>query len=310
MNAYIGNTDYDWYTFLSSRPDLDEVNFWRPGGGTTFKSLALGEPFFFKLKQAHGHRVVGMAFFVMFRRLSVRHAWDLFGESNGTRSEPEMLDRVRQYAGPTVGLHHQIGAILLASPMFLPKELWVDGPSDWKGQIVSGKRLATSAGEGRRIWNELLERVQLTNLTTTASHNLGLVLETERYGKQQIVRPRLGQGLFRLAVGEAYRKCAVTGEHSIPALDAAHIVPYAEDGTHEVSNGLFLRADIHKLYDRGYVTVTPDYEFKVSERLRDEFHNGKDYYQRNGTKIWLPADAQDWPKQENLHYHTSTLFQD
>jgi putative restriction endonuclease len=56
MNAYIGNTDYDWYSFLSSRPDLDEVNFWRPGGGTTFKSLAPGEPFFFKLKQAHGHR--------------------------------------------------------------------------------------------------------------------------------------------------------------------------------------------------------------------------------------------------------------
>jgi putative restriction endonuclease len=172
MNAYIGNTDYDWYTFLASRPDLDEVNFWRPGGGTAFRVLSPGEPFFFKLKQAHGHKVVGMAFFVMFRRLTVRDAWDLFGESNGARSQAEMLTRVRRYAEKNkvghVGLQHEIGAVLLASPVFLPKPLWIDGPSDWKGQIVSGKGLDTTRGEGRRIWNVLLERVQLTSLSATA----------------------------------------------------------------------------------------------------------------------------------------------
>jgi hypothetical protein len=32
MRGFVANTDYEWYRFLSGRPDLDEVNFWRPGG--------------------------------------------------------------------------------------------------------------------------------------------------------------------------------------------------------------------------------------------------------------------------------------
>ncbi len=45
---------------------------------------------------------------------------------------------------------------------------------------------------------------------------------------------------------------------------AAHIIPYGAGGKHEIPNGLLLRADIHKLFDRGYVTVTPKYRFRVS----------------------------------------------
>ena len=61
------------------------------------------------------------------------------------------------------------------------------------------------------------------------------------------VYPRLGQGSFRFAVEQAYQQCAVTKEHSILALEAAHIKPYSLGGFHEVNNGLLLRADIHKL---------------------------------------------------------------
>ena len=39
----------------------------------------------------------------------------------------------------------------------------------------------------------------------------------ERYGPAQLVRPRLGQASFRLAVLDAYgKRCAVTGERSCP----------------------------------------------------------------------------------------------
>jgi len=44
-----------------------------------------------------------------------------------------------------------------------------------------------------------------------------------------------------------YQQCAVTKEHSIPALEAAHIKPYSLGGFHEINNGLLLRADIRKL---------------------------------------------------------------
>ena len=45
--------------------------------------------------------------------------------------------------------------------------------------------------------------------------------------------------------------CAVTREHSLPALEAAHIRPFAEEGTHEVSKGLLLRSEIHRQFDKG-----------------------------------------------------------
>jgi hypothetical protein len=39
MHTYVGITDYDWFSFLSQQPNLDEVNFWKPGGKTGFMSL-------------------------------------------------------------------------------------------------------------------------------------------------------------------------------------------------------------------------------------------------------------------------------
>jgi hypothetical protein len=32
MRGYVGVTDNEWYAFLASRPEITQVNFWRPGG--------------------------------------------------------------------------------------------------------------------------------------------------------------------------------------------------------------------------------------------------------------------------------------
>ena len=107
---------------------------------------------------------------------------------------------------------------------------------------------------------------------------------------------------------DAYGKCAVSTEHSLPALEAAHIKPYSHGGEHEISNGLLLRADIHKLFDAGYVTVTPDHRFRVSERLADEYHNGKVYYRYNDSRIWVPPNAAWHPDPDALAYHGEEVF--
>jgi hypothetical protein len=49
MRAYVAVTDHDWYELLASRPGLDEVNFWQPGGSRPFRTLAAGELLLFKL---------------------------------------------------------------------------------------------------------------------------------------------------------------------------------------------------------------------------------------------------------------------
>ena len=59
-----------------------------------------------------------------------------------------------------------------------------------------------------------------------------------------------------MTVTDAYNPtCAVSGGKVLPALDAAHIKPYALDGTHEVSNRILLRRDIHCVFDAGYFTI-------------------------------------------------------
>jgi putative restriction endonuclease len=163
---------------------------------------------------------------------------------------------------------------MLASPVFLPRESWVNPPAGWPENSVQGKGYDIESGEGARVWADCKARLVGLHPATLIQEPSGL-----RHGAPALVQPRLGQGLFRVSVADAYRRaCAVTGEHSLPALEAAHIRPYEGGGEHKISNGLLLRSDIHRLFDRGYVGVTPDLRFIVSDQLKHQFSNGRSYY--------------------------------
>ena len=81
-----------------------------------------------------------------------------------------------------------------------------------------------------------------------------------------------------------------------------------------MSNGLLLRADLHRLYDHGYVTVTPDFEFRVGGALREEYENGPIYYDleqslRDGRRvIRLPANPGHRPDRDRLAWHKDVIF--
>lgn len=212
---------------------------------------------------------------------------------------------------------HQVGCIMVAQPVFLPDEDWIEQPKDWHRNVVSGAGYDLTQGEGLRIWEACLARRPGLGLEVLPAVDgpgviaLPVGADRPRFGAPQMVRPRLGQGTFRVAVTAAYDgACAVSGEHSLPVLEAAHIRPYGtEEGTHEVSNGLLLRADIHRLFDSGYVTVTPDLRFVVSARLEQEFNNGKVYYDRNGQQLHLPKNKLDRPDPELLRWHNDHVFE-
>lgn len=95
-------------------------------------------------------------------------------------------------------------------------------------------------------------------------------------GRPQVRIPRLGQRSFAAVVQEAYgQRCAVTGARILPTLQAAHILPVAEHGQHRIDNGLLLRADVHIMFDQGYLGVHPHTRsLEVSGRLREDFGNG------------------------------------
>jgi putative restriction endonuclease len=94
----------------------------------------------------------------------------------------------------------------------------------------------------------------------------------------------------------------------LPPLEAAHIKPFAPVQAHEITNGLSLRSDIHRLYDLGYVSVRPDYTFAVSKQIREEFENGRDYYALDGRPVSVPRNPAWQPDPELLDWHYSERY--
>jgi putative restriction endonuclease len=312
VRGFVANTDFDWYSFLKARSPLDEVNFWQPGGSTRFSAVPVGAPFFFRLKRPH-NAIAGFGVFAGASLLPSWLAWESFGEKNGAPDFREMTRRIDRYrAAERRDPHGQytIGCLMISQPVFFEHDRWVADPADWSPQIVQGKGYDVTIGEGRRIYAECIERArEVTTATGGTELQTAAMPDAPRYGEGTIVRPRLGQGTFRIAVTEAYtRACAVTGEHSLPALEAAHIKPYAEGGAHEVSNGLLLRSDIHRLFDRGYVTVTGDLRFEVSRKLREDFENGRSYYPLRGNALHVPQGTRDRPDAAMIEWHNENVF--
>jgi putative restriction endonuclease len=305
MSGYIGHTDHGWWDFLHARPEIREVNFWRPGGGRRFTALAAGEPFFFRLKSPI-NQIGGFGLFARYGALPVWHAWEVFGEANGVASEAELIERCARLAHRRVGIADAIGCIAVAECIFFAPDEFVAVPPSFNPQNLSGSRIDLHAPDGRRLWSECLERSQVQAPTEWVAE----ATERARHGQPQIVSPRLGQGSFRLAVIDAYRgACTVTGEHSLPALEAAHIRPWHKGGTHELHNGLLLRRDLHRLFDLGYVSARPDGRFLVSPRLRTEFENGRTYYALEGHSLRAPADSAAAPDPQLLEWHSNEIFQ-
>lgn len=301
VNIFVGVTDQDWFDFLSAR-QVEEVNFWAPSGRTNFRALRPGELFLFKLHSPNNF-IVGGGVFSHASRLPLSIAWEAFGEKNGVASSSEMRRRIGRYrADADPRTDPTIGCRILTRPFFWPRDLWIPIPASWSSNIVVGRGYSTDETDGAYLWREVIARSNLEQPTVVDP-------ASERYGSPVLVRPRLGQGAFRVLVTDAYdRRCAVSGERTLPILDAAHIRAYADGGEHEGSNGILLRTDIHKLFDLGYVTVDEDSRFVVSGRLKADFDNGKHYYDLHGSHLRSPVLPNTMPSPDTLRWHRENRF--
>lgn len=317
MRGFVANTDHDqWAVLRSIVPAVDEVNHWRPAAEKAFRALQPGEPFFFKLKAPH-NAIAGFGYFAHFSHLPTTLAWEVYGQANAAATYAEFreaLVRLRsrsEIASPAKG-DFSIGCILINQPVFFDEAHWVRAPKDFASAIVQGKVYDLGRGEGRRIWLECLERAATarTGLESLLQGHLPDATHgSSSTAAASMFRPRLGPRSFRIAVLDAYgRRCAVTGERALPALDAAHIRDFGDAPEHTVSNGMLFRIDIHRLFVAGYVTVTPSHRFAVSRRIREEFDNGSDYERLHGARIRLPENPADHPLVEALWWHNEQRF--
>jgi putative restriction endonuclease len=303
IRLVVAVTDREWFDHLRLLPHPAEVNFWAPSA-TQFKALVPGELFLFKL-HAPDNFIVGGGIFAYANVLPCSLAWQAFEGANGAASLNEMRARIVRYRRGEADSRgdFQIGCRILTQPFFFERERWINLPPSWSPNIVTFKTYSTDDADGKYIWDGIQERTRAISRASEFQE------EQSRYGEPVLVHPRLGQGAFRILVTDKYqRRCAVTGERTLPALDAAHIRPYSHGGLHAVSNGLLLRRDIHSLFDAGYVTVTPNYRFEVSKRIREEFENGRDYYALKDRLLTVPENPDLRPDNTALSWHNNERF--
>lgn len=83
------------------------------------------------------------------------------------------------------------------------------------------------------------------------------IVERRRILTNSIERP--GQRRFRRVVLDAsHERCLLTNETTADVLEAAHIIPVEYGGGDWAGNGICLRVDVHRLFDKGRIRIRPD----------------------------------------------------
>jgi HNH endonuclease len=308
VRTYVGVTDGDWYRFLAARPELREVNFWRPGGGRRFQALTSGEPFFFKSHYPH-NRVIGGGFYSHFVRLRLSEAWEIFGQGNGATDIHQMRQRIGHYRRTPMAPTEdpEIGCVLIRDVEFFLDDP-AEPPPDFAANVVQGRRYDLADPMWSSYFTNLMHRLLGTSVDVDIAQPWAL--DGPIYGDPRLAPFRLGQRAFRAVVLDAYdRRCAISGTKIRPTLQAAHVRPLPAGGLNRLDNGLLLRSDVHTLFDAGYLAVDTHHRLLVSPRLRQDFGNGEEFYSRAGGKIELPQRRVDRPAKDALEWHLDEVFQ-
>lgn len=129
----------------------------------------------------------------------------------------------------------------------------------------------------------------------------------------QETKARVNQNFFREAVLASYHhQCCITGITVTSLLIASHIKPWKDSDPKtertNPSNGLCLNALHDKAFDKGLITVLPDYSIRVSSILKQaKTHDGLDWLmQCDKQTIYLPEKF--YPDKLFLEYHNDIVF--
>jgi putative restriction endonuclease len=314
VQPFIALTDKEWFDYLSSIAEdgrVDEVNFWSPKSVRPMKHMEAGQPVFFRLKRPH-YAIAGYGFFAHFALMRLEEAWEIFASKNGDPDKLRFLERIGRYRrldllDPRVE-RNPIGCTILRDAKFWEPSRWIGwgAGQGWHGNIVQGKTEEDSARASRLLAEIEFDHLGVPEEFVPEFRPLDV---DERQLVLARTRKREGQGAFRSRLLDAYgRRCAITGERTEPVLDAAHVQPYLGPKSNHVQNGLLLTKEFHTLFDLGFVTVTPELRVRVSPRLREQWSNGRRFYEFDGRSLKVPENRSLQPSRGSLEWHGLRIF--
>lgn len=294
MNIRIYRCDPKWIENirkLQKSKGVLEVNCWVPGNQETH--LEEGSLFLFNPGPT-GKDIVGGGIFCRSEKdMSYSRTWDLYGKANGAKSKREL----REMAKSTSSYNPQfIASQVIRQPFFLDEEDWIKFPG--KLSQNSSRDFDLKEPDIKKLWKTVMKKAS----------DAGDYKFAGGYRKPELITVRKGQEAFRKCVLNLFdNKCAVTGVTTEKVLEAAHIIPFAKNPVHDISNGIALRADLHKLLDSGYATIRKSgkkFQFVISDKFWKDFNsrsNRQEYEKWHGQDIKNPSG---WDlKEETLVWH-------
>lgn len=159
---------------------------------------------------------------------------------------------------------------------------------------------------------KILAERQKTTLEEKFKDELVDLVNLEGKSALREVKVRVNQSIFRtMVLNNYYSKCCITGLDVPQLLVASHIVPWSKNEKERLNprNGLCLNTLHDKAYDKGLMTITPDFKILLSSSFIDKSENKMftEYFtQFHLQKINVPEKFV--PDKEFLDYHYKNIF--
>lgn len=137
-------------------------------------------------------------------------------------------------------------------------------------------------------------------------------LPKEGKEREAVIKQRVNQSFFRKTILASYNStCCITGISIPEILVASHIIPWSNDRKNRMNpaNGLCLNALHDKAFDKGFLTITPDFIVRLSDILVEKARKTESdifFLPYNDKRINLPQKF--LPLRDFLEYHNSIIF--
>ncbi|HOI76129.1 MAG TPA: P-loop NTPase fold protein [Methanofastidiosum sp.] len=136
------------------------------------------------------------------------------------------------------------------------------------------------------------------------SHIKGPVPVREYYKTPKSIKRKYRLYVPKERVFSAYGySCAITKEKTRELLEVARIKPLEEGDIDNVENYIVLKTDLHRLLDKGLISIDENYKLHISPELRNT-----PYVQYDNMTINLPKEESYWPSKLALKYHYENKF--
>jgi len=218
----------------------------------------------------------------------------------------------------------EVAKLIGRTPAAVARKLGNFGSLDPELKSRGVKGLENRSKLDEEIWNEFQEdwnglSLLSTELIAKYKHEtIEQVLEIKEkdlpkgVDKLRMVKTRVYQDFFRASVFAAYENtCCITGMKIKELQIASHIKPWSVDEENRTNpqNGLCLNALHDKTFDKGLITILPDYTIRISKHLDDIKDDGViENYFRAYNKKPIKKPHKFLPDQDFLEYHNENIF--